>query len=504
MKLVYLGAEVGSNRTILESMGVKAMGVSYARIVKRGLPKTKSWLVAERFDPEVAVIAMPGVSETKNMGVGELEEFAANYQEWIVENEERLAGFLEFDPPQLGTAWIESQRPFWLEAGEKFWPVYNPDLGHHALRSLADRFAEVAIPHAAIESQTSLSGQTRALSGTYGTVWHGVGVASPDNLRQIPLTTASTLSWISPMLRGETIVWDGTRLARYPKKMKDQARSRYKSVIEKAGLDYEAILADDAKETTRLAIWSFQRLEENMDKKKPPANSFRVIDGGGEPNSDIDQMLFSGMDVVGIGSGDIDQMPDAERNAENRVPAPRMASERAFLPVMGVSAKTVVDVAADGTETVREAPVLSSNSASLRQCNTCFVAANCPAFKADSECAFSLPVEVKTKDQLVALLQAIIEMQGSRVAFARFSEELNGGYPDPNTSQEIDRLFKLVEQMKKMEDNREFVRMTFERQGGAGVLSSIFGDRAQVLKELDGGGLDADQTTQIIRQSIED
>lgn len=504
MRLIYLGAEVGSNRTLLESMNVKAMGVSYARLVKRGLPKTKSWLVSERFEPDVAVIAMPGVSETKNMGRGELEEFAANYQEWIVENEDRLAGFLEFDPPQLGPAWIEAQRPFWLEAGEKFWPVYNPDLGHAALRSLAERYGEVAIPSSAMESQTSLAGQTRALTGTYGTVWHGVAVASPDNLRQIPFTTASTLSWISPMLRGETIVWDGTRLARYPKKMKDQARPRYKAVIQKAGLDYDAILADDPKECTRLAIWSFQRLEENMDKKKPTDNPFRVINGGGEPESDVDNSLLSGMDIAGMVFGEVDNSAVEERKSESRVPAPRTPSERAFLPVMGVSSKTVVDVAADGTETVREAPILTSTGTSLRQCNTCFVAANCPAFKEDSECAFSLPVEVKTKDQLVALLNAIIEMQGARVAFARFSEELNGGYPDPNTSQEIDRLFKLVEQLKKMEDNREFVRMTFERQGGAGVLSSIFGDRASVLKELDGGGMNADQTTQIIRQSIEE
>ena len=80
---------------------------------------------------------------------------------------------------------------------------------------------------------------------------------------------------------------------------------------------------------------------------------------------------------------------------------------------------------------------------------------------------------------------------------------MNGGYPDPNTGQEIDRLFKLVEQMKKLEDNREFVRMTFERQGSAGVLSSIFGDRATALRELDGGGMNAQQTNQIIQQSLD-
>jgi hypothetical protein len=46
--------------------------------------------------------------------------------------------------------------------------------------------------------------------------------------------------------------------------------------------------------------------------------------------------------------------------------------------------------------------------------------------------------------------------------------------------------------------------MTVERQGGAGVLSSIFGDKAQALKELPDGGLNEEQTTQIIKQSLED
>jgi hypothetical protein len=93
-------------------------------------------------------------------------------------------------------------------------------------------------------------------------------------------------------------------------------------------------------------------------------------------------------------------------------------------------------------------------------------------------------------------------MQGQRVAFARFSEELNGGYPDPNTGLEIDRLFKLVKILKDLESNNEFVRMTVERQTAGGVLSALFGDRAASLRDLPNGGLDAEQTNRIIDGSI--
>ena len=95
-------------------------------------------------------------------------------------------------------------------------------------------------------------------------------------------------------------------------------------------------------------------------------------------------------------------------------------------------------------------------------------------------------------------------MQGQRIAFMRFAEEMNGGYADPNLSQEMDRLFEMLKDTKQLDDSREFIRMTVERQGSSGVLSSIFGDKANVLKELPDGGLNEAQTTEIIRQSLED
>jgi hypothetical protein len=98
----------------------------------------------------------------------------------------------------------------------------------------------------------------------------------------------------------------------------------------------------------------------------------------------------------------------------------------------------------------------------------------------------------------------MIEMQGQRVAFMRFSEEMSGGYADPNLSQELDRLFKLIKTTKELDDSREFIRMTVERQGSSGVLSQIFGEKAKNLNELPNGGLTEDQTTQIIKGSIED
>ena len=84
----------------------------------------------------------------------------------------------------------------------------------------------------------------------------------------------------------------------------------------------------------------------------------------------------------------------------------------------------------------------------------------------------------------------------------RMAEELNGGYADPNTSQEMDRLMKLVKTVKDMETNKEFIQITASRSSEGGVLSQLFGPKA--------GNLNSNQplyseeeTTMIIRDSLE-
>jgi hypothetical protein len=306
------------------------------------------------------------------------------------------------------------------------------------------------------------------------------------------------------MRNGETIIWDGTKVVRYPKKMMGQARKRYSSVIAKANLDYDAFLKNNGVESSKVAVWSYQQLEKSMDKKRP---DLHIIDGGKEPllSDNSETPLLS---TFAETWGDLSDNSDLEMRKDSAVEEPKKLIERdpeevTSLPVFGYKMKTIVDVDDEGHEVLKEVPLVQTTGTSLRQCDTCFVASNCPAFKPQNSCAFNLPVAIQTKEQLKALLNAVIEMQGARVAFSRFAEELNGGYPDPNTSQEIDRLFKLVKGMKELEENREFIRITAERQSSGGVLSAIFGDRAQALKDLPNGGLNEAETTKIIQQSLE-
>ena len=504
MNIVFMGGEVPSHRLLLIDAGVKHISLSYWGLAKRGLPKTKNYLLSEKYPDDVKIYIDGGGRHADAAGLStrELQDYAAAFEDFIANNYDHIAGVIEFDSQVLGSDWIAGQRKtLGFELQDKYWPVWKPEMGHASLFSLSEQWKNVALLGTTIDSDTTLAGRTRALKAQLGTNFHGLGCAKPDNLRQIPFETASTLSWLSPMMRGETIVWDTTRLVRYQKKQKDQARPRYKNVINKAGLDFDKIINDDSNEVTRLAIWSYLELEKSMDKKKPP--HLTVVDG--EKLSDNSAHIDDPGSAETLGLEPDNSGVEVRKDSalEPTKVIVRDASETRTLPVFSVNTKTVIDKDTDGRDLIRDVPVLETTSVSLRQCDTCFVAANCPAFKPQNTCAFNLPVEVKTKDQLKGLLNAIIEMQGARVAFARFAEELNGGYPDPNTGQEIDRLFKIVKSLKELEENKEFVRMTVERQTSGGVLSALFGDKANTLREIPNGGISEENTTRIISDHID-
>jgi len=499
-KLIFSGAEVGSNRTLLEGMKVDTMGLNFYALKKRGLPKTKIWLISEHFTEDTQVVIESGVQQAERDGLSkeELISLAADYQEFLVNNADRAAAFLEFDSQVLGLKWVEEQRPFFSN-DPKLWVVWHEEYGLPALKALSEAYENVAIPNDEIESVTSLSAVTRIHQRTYGTLFHALGCAKPDNLRQIPFATASTLSWLSPMRRGETIVWDGQKIVRYPKKMKDQARPRYKAIVEKAGLDYLAFKEDSTLEATRVAVWSYKQMESSMDKKKP---DLHLIEGGKDDKlSDNSTELMTGL-------GGFDFLDSDNKGVETRKKSAPEVVQRApediqNLPVFGFRMKTIVDQDENGKDVLMDVPVVHTQQSSLRQCDTCFVAANCPAFKPQNTCAFNLPIEVKTKDQLKALMVSMIEMQGQRVAFMRFAEEMNGGYADPNVSQEVDRLIKMVKEVNDMNSDKEFIQITAQRQSAGGVLSAIFGDKAQALRELP-DALKEDTVTKIIQDSIEE
>jgi hypothetical protein len=150
-----------------------------------------------------------------------------------------------------------------------------------------------------------------------------------------------------------------------------------------------------------------------------------------------------------------------------------------------------------GTVTVTSAvPVMSR--AVLRQCSSCSLAAVCPLFNPGDDCHYSIPIEIRNRDQLMGTLSSLLEVQGQRIAFARFSEELQGGYPDANLSLELDRFMRMTLSFKEIQDNRDVFKMTVEGHGEPGLFRRLFGDRTEMLHPVD-----PDQAERAVRKAME-
>lgn len=264
-------------------------------------------------------------------------------------------------------------------------------------------------------------------------------------------------AWWSVMKFGETQVWDGTKMHRYNAERKIEVRQLHYNHIENLGIDAEEVLRQNPTELALLAVTSWIKYSDHLNRNPvtPLGAKLHEAQATIEPGSDIE---VSGSDPQSLAIGPL-----------------RGRHEAQTLPVMGIETITSTYRMGDGSEVIEEVPVLKSQPTSLRQCDNCFLANSCPEFKPGASCAFSIPVEISTKDQLKAVMQAVIEIQTQRVLQARFAEEVSGQELSKEFGQETDRLFNIINKMKEISDDRDLVKISVEAKGNNGVLSRLFG-----------------------------
>ena len=472
MIVFFGGAEKGSHRNLLIDNSVENMAVNITHLP---IPKTKEFDIDKVFNGA-------------NVGVycSENDEDINKYNDFIREHAEMLS-FVIGRPDYDGD---------WL--GDKYIPIWSDNDDLERLAWLCQRYGRVAISDKAINAKTIP--RIRSLSQRWGAMLIGI-TSKPDIIEALPWDVVIVGSWTSALRYGETQVWDGHALRRYPAQQKESSRRKHRSDIIRLGIDFDAVMEDEVTAVGNLAIRSWQAWE---------AKTFL----GYDPPKEEDEEEF-----VHHEEGEIATIPPETHSGVS--PSPRGSSltsghlekrhesERLLLPVMGIE-----NLVSMGTQMPNEqgehieinpetTPVIRYQSNPLRQCDSCYLAARCPAFREHSDCGFKLPVEIRTKDQLSAILQAMLEMQASRVLFARFAEELEGQGLDPALSSEMDRLFSLIDKFKNISDSRDMMRIEVEARGSAGVLSRLFGQRAgEVSRQLPGGGLNASKTDQFIADVI--
>lgn len=473
MKVFFGGSEKGSYRSVLLSAGVQRFGLNLTHFP---IPKRKELNLAEMYrNNELIVYTSEGDED-----LGRFDSFVREH----IENITYVIGRPDYDG-----AWM----------GDKYVPIWNDADDLERLSWLCQKYGRVAV------SDKAITGRNMSRIGQISMRWgiHLIGMTSkPDLIERMPWEAVVVVSWSSALRYGETQVWDGHTLHRYPAQQKESARKRHRADIIRLGVNYEGVLNDEVNAVAHLAIESWKAWENK---------NF----GGYDPMNDDDENEFFTLDEgsnITISGGAPTPLSPAPggSNITINTPEKRHEGQRRLLPVMGVEMITTMgsQTLDDQGESIEvdpeQVPILRYNADPLRQCNHCYLASRCPQFQENSECAFSLPIEIRTKDQLQSALRALVEMQVGRVMFARFAEELEGQGLDTTLSSEIDRLFNLVERFKSINDTRDLIRFEVEAKGTSGVLSRLFGAKAgEQARSLPGGGLNERATNEMYADIID-
>lgn len=477
LSLYFGGAEVPGWRTLLANEGVEHVALSYMGLRRKTTFK-RPWVVSEKFPDNQSIFLDSGAytvnsADEDKYTQGELRDIAAHYMAFADANLDRLAMVSEFDALPLGLDWIKAMREdYWDDLpGDKFMPIWHPEWGLDELDDLCKKYDRVGVTNTVHESR-NMTPTLNGMVGKYGTKLHGVAMTKIDEMSAVKWDSVASTSWLSPAMYGDTIIWTGKELKRYPKKYKDRARKQHRTLFTKEGFDSEKIEADDTTEVLRLSIWSWQRLVDDISRHKigvrQSATDGVTTSGDGVPLDNAQE----GGDPVGT------SLVETRKAVVTRE---RSDDERRLLPGMALILQKEGHLDPEtGQHTEPDSEHIKVRSQSMRICDSCFLASKCPAFEPGSNCAYDIPLTIQTPGQLRSLQNALIEMQGQRVLFMRMAEDMEGGYADPNLSNEIDRLQKLVAKKVELETDGFSLKIEAKGRGKSdpGFISRWFGAEA--------------------------
>jgi hypothetical protein len=470
LDLYFGGAEVPTWRKLLAQEHVPHVAVNFFHLKAR-LPQ-KEWLLADHFPPDQDIFLLSGASSSdkKNWTTLQHEEFLTAYVEFVRANVERLTYFTEYDPTDLGLDWVLGQRQVWAGAADdKFVPVWHEEWGSPLLRTMVEEHPNIGVPPVTPRTVNVLGSLVRRTR----IQMHGLSFGHPYDTPGGLYSSIVSSSWISPTRFGETVIWDQNRLRRYPADEKVKIRTRHAQHFAQAGFDAHKILHDDNKEVARYTIWAWRQMESGANRSTH--------------NGDV-RVPVNGSAPVEL----VDHLP---------VPVQENGDGRQRLPVFNFRPVTSVVPNPEGSGTVEvTTQVAHMGDADLRKCDSCALAAVCALYETGASCRYSIPMEIRNRDQLLGVLYSLLEMQGQRVQFTFLAEQLQGGYPDANLSSELDRFMNMTAKVKDIQDNRDFLKVTVEGRAQAGVLSRLFGaERADNLRRVD-----ADKAENAVRKLMTD
>lgn len=429
--------------------------------LRRRTKFTKGWDISKYFPTENVFVDSGCATingKENDYSEYELRAIAEHYYSWVYDNIGAIEYFTEFDAQQLGDSFLKEQRNSIPDAyRDKFVPIWQPNSGTSGLDNLSQQFRRIGILQTSIGNRDLVPHLNKLASK--GFLLHGLSMSKPDIMQAVSWQSTSSTSWVSPMQYGDTIIWSHNQLKRYPKSMKIQARKKERQTFISAGFDLEKIEKDDSRELLRVSLWSWSKLVESINGKRRGVTAPMNFDDDGFSENYDDE-------VGGV----------VERPAK-RLPTPKQRdpSQKQIIPLIGFEPNVVKIHNQDGSEEEVNRPLINVRSESLRICDSCFLAPKCPMFEENSTCAYDIPIQVRTREQVQSLMDSLVEMQAQRVLFMKMVEDSEGGLADPVLSGEMDRLGKLIEKKHNMEQEGFSLTVTAKQQGQMDMMNRLFG-----------------------------
>lgn len=441
------------------------VGVSFKSLRTRRLGPAYIARLAEHFS-----IVMEAGASGAPLSATEAAELAEEYYDFVKKNSQ-ITYAVEFAHPAVKVTPDDDPR---------FIPLYDPQVGPEALQGLLDARGQVAMPYGGDRALTPILRRSGGLSMSLG---------EQDLGKMASAGFAASLinAWLYPAKYGEIIVWDGRFHRHNPSTPEERERvvGKYQKYLSQH-FNAELVLRREAREVSRVAAFAYISWGRSL---APMEHS--EAESSPEEASDLitsPEVTEEKSRVLRLAS--THSLPRGVKEVRTTVPLP-------FFKQDEVSS---LEEDSDGVSEIRKRPVLRTSGDTVRMCSTCSLSSVCPAFKESASCAFSMPVEVRTPAQIKAVMASLVEMQTARVGFSVFAEQTRGDY-DPVVGQEMDRLMRLADKAARVDERRERVSVTLESEetgGGTGVLSRIFGPRAQapvppaVLPDVIGQVIDGD------------
>lgn len=476
MKLYFGGSEVPSHRKLLAEEHVPNVSLSYVGL-RRKVQFVRPWTLEDHYPPEQRIFLDSGCYTLNKPGSTVTEQealhLATAYMAFARASIDRVDMVAEFDAKILGPDWLESMRSeFYDGLGDKFLPIWHPEAGLNELGRLCEKYARVGILQGDLE--TDITSRLNSLVNQHGVKLHGVAMTKMAAMQDVQWDSVGSTSWISPTQYGDTFVWTGRELKRYPVKYKESSRKRHRTLFADNGFDTEKIANDDPREVLRLSIWSWTQFVEHISAGKSTVSSSSSAEDDVEV--DLDN-LEPGTAVVAH--------QDGSRGTKREIAVVQRQTQP--LPVMGITRIESEEVDSAGNVQIKAKEVFTPRSESMRLCETCYIRDKCPGFEPNANCLYNIPITIETVEDIRNLQNGMITMQTQRVLFMQMVEQAEGGYADTNLSAEIDRLGRLIKQARDAEREGFSINISGSQKAAGGFITSLLGpaegQRALALPE---------------------